>query len=690
MIAIDFESWPIQPGLLTPKAVCMSAHDGTTTSLLLAKDAKALFLEALRVGVIGHNLSYDLGVAAAYWPDVLPAIFECLDGDRAYDTMLLEMLFQNTTPFFFVDPETNAPLKGYSLAYLEKIHLGRDRSAEKENPDAWRLRYSELDGIPVEEWPAEASQYATDDAEGTYRVFEKQSERAAGLNDLPASSLMGGNYDCIHDEVRAAWALHLTSAWGVRTDELMVRKVAHDIDQLHESSRQKFLAAGLIKVRKAKGGREPEVPDFQGPDGRGMKYQADTKAIQALVSKAYLGRPPLTPTLRVTMKAEHLADSGDDLLIEFAETDKNEDFKSKYLPIIIAGARTPINARYRSLLKTGRTSCSEPPLQQLPRLGPIRECFIPRPGFVFTSVDYQTQELVTLAQVQLNWFGRSALADAINAGQDVHIRMASRFLGVTYDELYARRKEPGVKKVRQAAKPANFGLPGLMGAPRLVATAKAQHGIRFCEYIDGGDCKSHERITDYKKRTIPPTCVRCLEIAEQIKQAWFAEWPEMKDTLAICTRLYEDGEVLPIPLGGMSILATDKPGTYANGVFQGSAATCSKRALYEVVRASYEGDGILMGNCRPVVFLHDEILAEVREEVASECADEIAKIMVASMRKFTPDVRVTAEPCLMRRWFKGAEMRRGADGRLVPDWPADWSWEPDLKQMELDRMKQLA
>jgi hypothetical protein len=304
-------------------------------------------------------------------------------------------------------------------------------------------------------------------------------------------------------------------------------------------------------------------------------------------------------------------------------------------------------------------------------------------------VDYQTQELVTLAQVQLNWFGHSALADAINAGQDVHIRMAARFLGTTYEELYAKRKEPEVKKVRQAAKPANFGLPGLMGAPRLVATAKAQHGIRFCEQIDGGDCKAHERITSYKKRTIPPTCVRCLEIAEQIKQAWFAEWPEMKDTLGICCRLYEDGEVLPLA-SGMSMLATDKPGTLANGLFQGFAAACSKRALYEVVRESYVGTGILAGNCRPVVFLHDEILAEVREEVASECADEIARIMVGAMRKFTPGVAVRTEPCLMRRWFKGAEMRRDKAGKLIPDWPADWKWEPDAEKVSLDKAKLLA
>ena len=669
MIAFDTETYLFNgTGNLTPRMVCASAHDGKETSLLLAKDAKPMFLRALKEGIVGANIAYDLGVAAAYWPDTLPLIFEAQDRDKVYDVQLLEALYANTTNHFFLNPETLQPLEhGYSLASLETLHLGIDRQAQKDG--GWRLRYAELDGVPLEKWPSEAVEYSRADAEGTFKVFEKQIGRA--------------NYNCIHDEARSAFALHLMASWGIRTDPAYVEKVNCDIRTLHEASRKRFLGEGLVKLRRAKGGKEPEVPDLT-VAGKGMKYQTDTKVVAARVEKAYQGRPPMTPTGRVECSRDTLLNSGDELLEAFGATGANEKLYSTYVAYLELGTRVGINARYRNLLTTGRTSCSGPNLQNLPRKGPIREAFVPRPGWVFASVDYATQELVTLAQVQLNWFKHSALADAINAEQDVHIRMAARFAGSNYEDFFARRKTPEVKKLRQAAKPANFGLPGLMGAPRLVLTARSQYDVRFCEHVDGGKCIDHPRLTVWKARTIAPTCQRCLELAVKIIEAWHAEWPEMRDYLSVCTRLVKEEQLIPLAGNGME-LWTDNGGTACNAQFQGLAAQASKRALYEVCRQSYIGPGILHGNCRPVVFLHDEILAEVREEVAGECADEIAKVMVSAMRKYTPDVLVKAEPCLMRRWFKGAEMRRDAAGKLVPDWPDGWAWEPDQEQMRKDK-----
>ena len=157
----------------------------------------------------------------------------------------------------------------------------------------------------------------------------------------------------------------------------------------------------------------------------------------------------------------------------------------------------------------------------------------------------------------------------------------------------------------------------------------------------------------------------------------------MADYLEIGRTLAEQGECLPL-LGNGMLIWSDNGGTLNNAAFQGLAAQASKRALYEVTKESYVGTGILAGNCRPVVFLHDEILAEVREEVMSECADEIARIMVSAMRRYTPDVLVKAEAAICRRWMKGMEPVRSKSGKLLPWWPTDWTWEPDQKQMALD------
>ena len=45
-----------------------------------------------------------------------------------------------------------------------------------------------------------------------------------------------------------------------------------------------------------------------------------------------------------------------------------------------------------------------------------------------------------------------------------------------------------------------------------------------------------------------------------------------------------------------------------------------------------------------------------------------AQIMVEQMRTCVPDVKVKAEPALMRRWYKQAEAVYN-EGKLVP-------WEP--------------
>ena len=666
----------IVPGLLAPPAVCMSTCDGQETKLYLAKDCIPPFREALKVGIIGANLSFDLAVAAAYDSSVLPAIFEALDQNRVYDVQLIEALHQNTTDSFYLDPHTKAPLKhGYSLAYLETKHLGIDRSAQKAGPDVWRLRYAELDGIPLDQWPSEAKEYALADAQGTWRVFERQRERVEAEPNT--------NWHCIHDEVRSAFALHLMACWGMRTDEALVQKTAHEIRTAHEESRKRFLAAGLVKVRRARGGKKPETPDFE-QDGLQMKYQTDSKAVMRMVEKAYQGDPPRTAKDRISYSRDTLTNSGDPLLEEFGESGENEKNFSTYIGVLELGTKIPVNARYRSLLKTGRTSCSAPNFQNLPRRGPIRECHIPRSGWVYASVDYATQESVCLAQVQLAWCKESALADAINAGDDIHLRTASAFCGRSYEDLFAHRKDPEVKKIRQASKPGTFGVPGLLGPPGLVMNARGSYDVRFCEYIDGGDCFDHPRVTQYYRRPIAPTCERCLELAIDIRKGMLETFPETQTVMDVCVELFEDGECLPLLGNGMLIKATDKPGTYCNGVFQGLAAQISKRALYEVEVQSYIGKGVLRGNCRPVGVFHDELFCEVREVVASECALEIQRIMEEVMRRYTPGVRVKAEPALQRRWFKGAEPVQAKNGKLKPWWPAEWKWGPDQEIMRKD------
>ena len=84
-----------------------------------------------------------------------------------------------------------------------------------------------------------------------------------------------------------------------------------------------------------------------------------------------------------------------------------------------------LHPRYNSLVNTGRTSCSSPNFQQLPRIGGIREMFRARDGHTLVITDYSAIELATLSQVSLNMFGESIMGDKINEGHDLHKYYAS-------------------------------------------------------------------------------------------------------------------------------------------------------------------------------------------------------------------------------------------------------------------------
>jgi hypothetical protein len=46
------------------------------------------------------------------------------------------------------------------------------------------------------------------------------------------------------------------------------------------------------------------------------------------------------------------------------------------------------HSHYTTLVRTGRTSCSGPNVQQIPRKGPLRQAFIPSPGHLLLASDY--------------------------------------------------------------------------------------------------------------------------------------------------------------------------------------------------------------------------------------------------------------------------------------------------------------
>lgn len=120
------------------------------------------------------------------------------------------------------------------------------------------------------------------------------------------------------------------------------------------------------------------------------------------------------------------------------------------LPQYIA-ADGKIHAHYhQTATATGRLSCSDPNLQNLPvrteRGQLIREAVVPDEGCVFLSVDYSQIELRLLAHFSED----PHLCAAFCEGQDIHAATASKIFRVPLSEV--------TREQRRVAKTANFGI----------------------------------------------------------------------------------------------------------------------------------------------------------------------------------------------------------------------------------------
>jgi hypothetical protein len=98
----------------------------------------------------------------------------------------------------------------------------------------------------------------------------------------------------------------------------------------------------------------------------------------------------------------------------------SEKMLSTYLNPELVGVDGRVHPYFAPLMRTGRTSCSRPNIQNIPRAENIRGIYVAAPGHVLFVCDYSQIELCALAQSCLHWYKHSRMAEVINGGQDVH------------------------------------------------------------------------------------------------------------------------------------------------------------------------------------------------------------------------------------------------------------------------------
>lgn len=595
------------------------------------------------VVLVGQNIAYDLAVGCVGMGDLeqeaIDLTFAAYRAGRVRDVKIRQELL-DIAAGRRQDGGHNVVLRNdewvraeYSLVAMEKRYLGRDRSEDK-GEKAWRKRYGELYSVPLDAWPEDALRYAREDAEGTLGVFNAQWQ--AGVLGCAEHSpdIINEREQCF-----AAWALHLASCWGIRTDPSAVAALEKEVNARHQAIQARMHAEGLFKVGGTK---------------KAPKLTKDMKAIRARVIKAFAARnqaAPISAKGNVKTDADTLSQSGDDLLEELGSGGPIATVRNTFLPVLKEGLKYPINTSYSVLMNTGRVSSWKPNLQNQPRSLGVRECWVPRPGFLFSSVDYDAAELRCLSQVLLWTVGWSKMAEFFQANPngDPHLALAATMLGITLEEAQQRKKDKDVKDARQKAKAPNFGWPGGLGVDKFMDYARKSYGTIF---------------------TRPQALL--------VKEQYLQTWPEVRHYFKLISQRAERG-----PFTMMQLAPGGKPHRYrgnvgytdgCNTLFQGLAADGAKEAMCRISYECYTGrtwdsdEPSPLAGSRLVAFLHDESFMEVPEDCAHEAATRQAELMISGMRSWVVDVPVTCSPALQRRWLKNAEPVY-VNGRLVP-------WEP--------------
>ena len=295
-------------------------------------------------------------------------------------------------------------------------------------------------------------------------------------------------------------------------------------------------------------------------------------------------------------------------LLDYRRLSKALTFATS-LPDHIHSQTGRIHATYWQLgAATGRFSCSNPNLQQIPKSKVFRECFIAAPGRRLVIADYSQIELRVAAELSQD----TRMNEAYQRGDDLHRLTASLLLDKPLDEV--------TRSERQAAKAVNFGLIYAMGAPGLQAYALHIYGVTLS-----------------------------LDEAVAFRERFFEAYPGMVEWHR---RIREEGPRRESrTLSGRRRQWRDTPGVAAlyNTPVQGTAADIIKQALAWLPQAFTGMDARIIGT------VHDEILVEAPEDRAESVAQILKTTMEQAGQIYLKTVPVIADTRVGLSWAEDAD-----------------------------------
>ena len=349
------------------------------------------------IGVIGHNLKYDLHVLSRYGL-AMPHI--------DFDTLIASWLL-------------NAHERSRNLDELSRRHFNKEKIPIESLIGKGKTART-MAQVPVEE----VARYCAEDVEYTLRLkdfFEPQ------LKETHVNALF-------HDlEMALIPVLFRMENWGVyiNTRHLKVLKESIDTSLKAIETSIYAMAGKEFNINSPRQLSEILFSDLKLPKQRKGKLHLSTDV--DVMEELSLFHP-------IAQK-----------IIEYRQLEK---LRSTYLETLPKQIRADgrVHCRFvQSGTATGRLSCQDPNLQNIPvrtELGrEIRAAFEPQlPGWVYVSADYSQIELRLLAHLSQD----PVLIKSFREGLDIHAMTASELFSVPLDKV--------TDEMRRRAKAVNFGV----------------------------------------------------------------------------------------------------------------------------------------------------------------------------------------------------------------------------------------
>jgi DNA polymerase-1 len=501
-----------------------------------------------------HYFPFHHVVGDNYGLDTLKQLKELLESEvpifvfanAQFDILSLDTIGIRMDDTYFVDICTMAHLinenkpfnKGLdSLGhyYLDGASKVYDPKIEKEKKTGWQNTTPEM------MWD-----YATTDAELTWRVWDKL-QSMKGWQELPENI-----WPDKQDLIRVLLAMRRR---GVKIDQRLARE---------------YVDKGEAEMERIKS----ELDMNPASPMQLKKLLIDELGLPVVRKSAKTGKPSFDKMAMVHYDTmlEKLDSPVAKHIKEFRGWQKAVSAAYKpYLELLDSDGRLRCSYKTHGTA-TGRLSCSEPNLQQIPKAsdkpwnGKVKECFIAEDGYTLVNADFSQLEL----RLATAYAKEEELQKVFNEGRDIFTEM-SKQLGMSRQDtktlVYSMQYGAGEKRIMDV-----FG----------VTKIEAQH----------------------------------------IRENYFITYPKFRQLNERCTSKVNATGTIKIWTGRERHFEDKNDGYKAmNSVIQGGAADIVERIMVQCYKQLENDD------CHMLLQVHDSITFEVKTELVDEYMERIRAVM---------------------------------------------------------------